>query len=364
MDYPEECFAESDKLGKKNPFFENITERSNAYRGYYLVPLLPYAHEKKIAQEPNALYPEDRTMDTDFSTLLAIYDESGTECMFSRQRMYKGSYKVPRQGVYHKHQFIEIFYVIEGSFEQILLGERRKFERGSVVITDQNCEHSDYMKGEHSAVLFLQLRPAFLDSLLKSYNRKDNLQRFLFHALGRQKREQSFLDLKPEKEDATLNRMVERLLEQLVEEDYRRQPGYEDILKGNLVRFLNLLCTSYELQLYSEDQESKEKVLLYEMERYIRLNVATVNANSLEEHFFYHRNYYNLLLQKYRGKSFKQYVLDIRMNWAKELLLDTDYSVKKIAELVGYENTTFFYKLFIRMFGITPTECRMGEKME
>ncbi len=358
----EKTFAEQDCIGKVSPYFETISKRTEAYREHYVDTLPPFSGEESMEKEPIALCPEDRTMEGDFATMLAVYGENGEECMFSRPILYRGSHPVPRFGVYHKHQFIEIFYVIEGSFEQVLLGERHRFTKGEVVITDQNCEHADYMSGNRSAVLFLQLMPNLLDSLLKSYNRKDNLQRFLFHALGRQKREQSFLALSPEwkqcerRSDQQLQ--LEHLLEQLVEEDYRRGPGSEEIIRGNLIRFLQLLCTTFELKLYSEDQESKEKVLLYELERFIRLNVATVTAASLEEHFFYHRNYYNLLLQKYRGKSFQQYVMDVRMGWAKELLEGTDDSVKKIAGVVGYENTTFFYKSFQKTYGISPMDCR------
>ena len=38
-----------------------------------------------------------------------------------------------------------------------------------------------------SAVLFLGLSSDYMDRLLKSYDKKDELQRFLFHALRRQK---------------------------------------------------------------------------------------------------------------------------------------------------------------------------------
>ena len=43
---------------------------------------------------------------------------------------------------------MEILYVIEGSFTQILLGEEIRFEQGEFVITDQNCEHADYIEAK------------------------------------------------------------------------------------------------------------------------------------------------------------------------------------------------------------------------
>lgn len=307
-------------------------------------------------------YAESRIMEGDFATLLCLYSKEGEEHSISRQERHISGYMLPRQGRYHRHQYIEVFYVIEGSFEQILLGEKRHFSKGEVVITDQNCEHADYIRKEDAAVLFLWLKPAFLDGLLRSYDERDDLHRFLFHALDRQKSEQSFLELKAEKAQGDQGaEEMEALLEQLVAEDYGRRPGAEEIIRGNLIRLFHLLCTSYALQLHSSDQESKERVLLYEIERYIRLHAAEVTATGLEESFHYHRNYYNLLLKKYKGKNFREYVQEIRIQRAKELLLSTRLPLKQIAAQVGYENTSFFYHLFERVVGVSAGEFRKGD---
>lgn len=350
--------------GERKAFF-NIEERALAYRRLYMQNTDEWQPGEKSREkagrqrteaetEAKEHYTESRMMEGDFATLLCLYSKEGGEHGISRQGRQAAYFELPRQGKYHKHEYIEVFYVIEGSFEQILLGEKRHFEKGEVVITDQNCEHADLIGNRDAAVLFLWLRPSFLDSLLKSYEERDDLQCFLFHALDRQKREQSFLELKAQKDAEGMG----QLLEQLVAEDYERRPGAQEIIRGNLIRLFHLLCTSYALQLYSSDQESKERVLLYELERYIRLHAAEVTAAELEEIFHYHRNYYNLLLKKYKEKSFRAYIQEIRIQRAKELLLGTELSVKQIAAQVGYENTSFFYQLFERVTGTSPGALR------
>ncbi len=91
-------------------------------------------------------YTESRMMEGDFATLLCRYGKDGHMHSISRTEERTQHYDLPCQGKYHRHQFIEIFYVMEGSFEQILLGEKRCFFKGEVVITDQNCEHADYLE--------------------------------------------------------------------------------------------------------------------------------------------------------------------------------------------------------------------------
>lgn len=148
------------------------------------------------------------------------------------------------------------------------------------------------------------------------------------------------------------------ILETLVEEDYFPREGGQEIIQGNLIRLLSLLCRQYSIRLHSSDQESREKVLLYELERYIRLHPATVNARRLEEVFHYHRNYFNLLLQKYQGISFQNYVQKIRMKYAAGLLLGTRLPVREAALAAGWHNSSHFYHLFERHFGMSPSEYR------
>ncbi|RGH37913.1 AraC family transcriptional regulator [Firmicutes bacterium AM41-5BH] len=69
-------------------------------------------------------------------------------------------------------------------------------------------------------------------------------------------------------------------------------------------------------------------------------------------------NYYSLILKKYRGKSFQQYLIEVRMNYAKQLLEQTTLPVKQIAQQVGYENVSHFYHLFEKYYGKTPKEVR------
>jgi AraC family transcriptional activator of pyochelin receptor len=65
-----------------------------------------------------------------------------------------------------------------------------------------------------------------------------------------------------------------------------------------------------------------------------------------------------LRFQALFGKSVPDYVLDLRMNKAKELLGDTDLPVKDIAVMVGYHSASTFVHAFHREIGIAPGEFR------
>lgn len=62
--------------------------------------------------------------------------------------------------------------------------------------------------------------------------------------------------------------------------------------------------------------------------------------------------------KSYMGVTPMQYLISIRMNRAKELLRNTDYSIQEISSLVGYENPLYFSRLFQRQTGRPPSVYR------
>lgn len=56
--------------------------------------------------------------------------------------------------------------------------------------------------------------------------------------------------------------------------------------------------------------------------------------------------------------SISEYINDVRLGKALHLLETKDYSITRIMEMVGYNNESYFFKLFKKKFGITPKEYR------
>jgi len=71
--------------------------------------------------------------------------------------------------------------------------------------------------------------------------------------------------------------------------------------------------------------------------------------------------YFGRLFKKMFAKPFVNYVNELRMAKARELLRTTDISNEQIAEMVGYTNVSYYYKVFKKMFGVTPTEYKTSE---
>lgn len=68
----------------------------------------------------------------------------------------------------------------------------------------------------------------------------------------------------------------------------------------------------------------------------------------------YHPNYISNLIRQETGQSFSEIVSSHRMDRAASLLRGTDLSIEMIAGMLGYSNTSNFYKAFKKHFNTSP----------
>ena len=68
-------------------------------------------------------------------------------------------------------------------------------------------------------------------------------------------------------------------------------------------------------------------------------------------------SYLGRFFKKLTSKSIVDYINEIRINKAKELLISSDWPVTKISEQTGFTNSSYFYTVF-RKTTVTPNEFR------
>lgn len=71
--------------------------------------------------------------------------------------------------------------------------------------------------------------------------------------------------------------------------------------------------------------------------------------------------YFSRVFKEETGENFIDYLTDIRINKAKELLADSDRSMKEICSMVGYSDPNYFSRSFKKRVGVTPTEYKEGQ---
>ncbi|GBF72315.1 hypothetical protein PA598K_00555 [Paenibacillus sp. 598K] len=85
---------------------------------------------------------------------------------------------------------------------------------------------------------------------------------------------------------------------------------------------------------------------------------AELSLSLLSAYLNVQPNTLSLLFKEELGEKFIDYVLKVRMDKAKQLLVETDQSVQAVAEQVGYLNVISFYRTFKKHQGVPPGEYR------
>lgn len=92
---------------------------------------------------------------------------------------------------------------------------------------------------------------------------------------------------------------------------------------------------------------------------YIHRNYSKkLTAEDVARHVGFSPNYLSALIKLQTGRSFKQYLLDVRLENAYRLISEKNQSVKSVCAAVGYSSYPNFHYAFLEKFGVCPGELQ------
>lgn len=87
-------------------------------------------------------------------------------------------------------------------------------------------------------------------------------------------------------------------------------------------------------------------------------NISSITPERLAEIACMSYSKFRKIFKEYTGFAPSQYIQEVRINMAKELLTNTSKSIKEIAFELGYENKDYFFTAFRKVSGMTPVGYR------
>lgn len=105
------------------------------------------------------------------------------------------------------------------------------------------------------------------------------------------------------------------------------------------------------------NHSQRDKELITSIKEYISANPKT-SLTKIAEHFHHSPNYLSSIFPKETGDTIKNYIINVRMNYAKELLKNSPRSIGQIATDVGYKTQQHFCNVFNKATGMTPSDYR------
>ena len=157
-----------------------------------------------------------------------------------------------------------------------------------------------------------------------------------------------------------------RMLEKIDAEEEELHPFYEGLEKNQgepLINQIHITLNLYrELCSFISDRRQVQDAdgLVTEVIKLIHMNYAdsTLSLTQAASLYSVSESYLSTAFKNIQGKKFSCYVEDVRIEKAKELLENTDLTVKDIAEKTGYTSANSFCRAFRRVTGMNTSEYR------
>lgn len=133
----------------------------------------------------------------------------------------------------------------------------------------------------------------------------------------------------------------------------------EDVKKYYLQFFLNISNMIRADSIYL-NHDTIDQICTYLSKNYQK----DLSQEFIASLFYLNRSYLSQLFKKKTGEKFVDYLNNIRIEKAKELLAGTDKDICTIARSTGYENTKYFFRVFKKKTGTSPEVYRQGRQVQ
>lgn len=246
----------------------------------------------------------------------------------------------------HKHEFIELVYVVDGSGSQTVDDQEYQVSHGSLLFIDYGQTHSIITDAPMTYVNIL-LEPEFFSKEL--VNVESIIEIFCYNLFSEfSGRNDSALQCVRFQNEELVQ--VDNLIEIMLKEYEQKQLGYLSALRAGTQMLFSWLLRKMNSNTEAVIHDSVQDVLEYINKHFAeKLELSDIAARG-----FYNPDYLSKLLKKYCGKSFSQYVKEKRIHQAAKLIMTTGLSVNEIMIQSGYTDSKIFYKHFKEIYGEAP----------
>lgn len=259
----------------------------------------------------------------------------------------------------HMHDYIQIAYVWKGMCNHRFRGKSLTVGKGDIFVIPPGMEHSlNAIEGKEFELILLDFLPFLVHDQLKPFS--ESLYRHLdsYDAGNSTEWLQPWLHIGKDKQ-----LLVEQLLLDIQDEFEHREEGFEFSIRINLVKLLILIDREFRRSAKPQSHAQTvrlrpsrpfEDVIRYVYDNYsqdIPLEQGAYLANMTPAYFSH-------MFKKETGQTFVEFLHEVRIERAMELIRQDVHTMTQICFQVGFRHLSHFIRTFKKRTGLTPTEYK------
>lgn len=255
----------------------------------------------------------------------------------------------------HSHNFLELAFIISGNATHFINGKPvAQLRAGDYFIVDYGMDHHySSIDGNMVEVINVLFLPALIDNtllycrsftgLLKHYLIKINFDNLKINPSGT-----VFHD-----DDGKIHELVKSL-----KNEYEvKELGFTEIMRCALIQLI--VITMRKITEITDTGNVVDYIVSL-----IEKDVANPPTLSyLADKLGYSVPHICTKIKKSLGIGYREYISRVRIDEARRLLANTDKKISEIAELVGYNDIAFFYAVFKKQVGASPSVFRKSSQI-
>ncbi|MGL6173912.1 MAG: AraC family transcriptional regulator [Cellulosilyticaceae bacterium] len=226
----------------------------------------------------------------------------------------------------------QIIYIAKGKGYFILDGKEKEIEEGNIIF----------------------YRPGQMQQY--SYSYKDQSEIYWIHFTGYEV-EHYLRELKfgeNQVYEVGFSKEYTELWNRIIAEIQVKRLCYESIVEGTLLQLLGMMGRN----IYEEAQNTTRGYIQQIIEEIHKSNYNPLMIKEYAKQCNMSVCWFINSFKQFTGMTPQQYIIQMKINKAKGLLVDTQLNIGEIADILGFQNAFYFSRVFKKATGVSPKEWR------
>lgn len=273
--------------------------------------------------------------------------EEKVECLMVKRNKREPFFKMKDA---HYHQVCEIYYLFSGDRKFFINDSIYHVHKGNLVLIEKGAIHrTTYSSDKTHERMFIYLPEAHLVELCNRYGKEEVLSCFAYPLMAIPQNRREY---------------IEDLLKKL-ENEYNNGDAYSELLIKGYLNELMIFILRYQnyrdltaTAPMNEADERMQQAARYILGRY----KEQITLDEMAQFTSMSPSYFSKRFKEATGFGFKEYLLNVRIKNAAELLMDTKVPITEVAYSCGFNDSNYFGDVFKKIKGISPMKYRKNNK--